>query len=116
MLSDSRAVEEFVAKAESILYFHPRLLASDKKLFREFHDVTVNLAQQREYRQCCRALVVDNKPHPIVIYSLHRGTFLGSRITKLCSKCKIYEHRPVARGGATGASAPPPRALEVRSL
>ena len=28
----------------------------------------------------------------MVIYSLYRGTYLGSCITKVCRKCKHYEH------------------------
>ena len=33
-----------------------------------------------------------NKVIPVVIYSNRRGTYLGSRLTKVCRKCKIYEH------------------------
>ena len=34
----------------------------------------------------------ERKAIPVIIYSNHRGTYLGSRLTKLCRKCKIYEH------------------------
>ena len=34
----------------------------------------------------------ENKAIPVIIYSNHQGTYLGSRLTKLCRKCKIYEH------------------------
>ena len=34
----------------------------------------------------------ENKAIPVVIYSNHQGTYFGSRLTKLCCKCKIYEH------------------------
>ena len=42
--------------------------------------------------KCGRKLVLENKAIPVIIYSNHQGTYLGYRLTKLCRKCKIYEH------------------------
>lgn len=99
--STSKAVKSFAAESESVIYLEPSVLRSDKDLFREFHDYTVLLGQpmatvivsnEEKCRQCSKNLLVDNKTHPIVIYSAHRGTYLGSRITKYCRNCKLYEH------------------------
>jgi hypothetical protein len=97
----NNAVKSFVSEAQSLLYLHPSLLSSDKQLFKEFHDFTlmcgqpmasVLVSKQENCRKCCKTLVVDGKLHPIVIYSSHRGTYLGCRLIKLCRKCKISEH------------------------
>lgn len=32
------------------------------------------------------------KVHAVVIYHSERGTYLGSRVTKFCRNCKVYEH------------------------
>ncbi len=39
-----------------------------------------------------KKLFVDGKPCVVVIYHIFHGTYLGSRITRCCRKCKIYEH------------------------
>ena len=97
----NNAVTTFASEAESLLYLHPTILSSDKDLFKEFHDFTLMCGQpmasilvttQQICRQCGKTLVVDGKQHPIVIYSSHRGSYVGCRLTKLCRKCKIYEH------------------------
>ena len=90
-----------MAGTQNLLYFHLSLLKSDKELFRDFNDFTVKcgkpietvLSSSRDVcRKCGRKLVFENKAIPVVIYSNHRGTYLRSRLTKLCRKCKIYEH------------------------
>ena len=53
---------------------------------------TVLVSSQETCRICSKALVFESKVHPVVIYSLHRGTYLGSCVTKVCRKCKLYEH------------------------
>ena len=85
------AVKSFASEAQSVLYLHPTLLSSDKDLFKEFHDYTLMCGQcmasilvttQENCRQCGKTLVVDSKQHPIVIYSSHRGSYVGCRLTK----------------------------------
>lgn len=97
----NNAVKSFASEAESLLYLHPTLLSSDQELFREFHDfilmcgqpmASVLVTTQQNCRQCGKTLVIDGKQHPIVIYSSHCGSYVGCRLTKLCRKCKIYEH------------------------
>ena len=97
----NNAIKSFASEAQSVLYLHPMLLSSVKDLFKEFHDYTLMCGQpmasilvttQEDCRQCGKTLVVDSKQHPIVIYSSHRGSYVGCRLTKLCRKCKIYEH------------------------
>ena len=76
-------------------------MKSDREIFRDFHDFSLNcgkpiatvLSSSREIcRKCGKKLAFENKVIPVVIYSNHRGTYLGSRLTKVCRKCKIYEH------------------------
>ena len=43
-------------------------------------------------RKCGTTLALENKVHPVVVYSNQIGTYLGCRVTKWCKKCKIYEH------------------------
>ena len=90
----------FVAECEGLLYLKGFLI-SEKILFKELHDMSLELGQplatvlvssQETCRICSKALVVESKVHPVVIYSLYRGTFLGSCVTKVCRKCKLYEH------------------------
>lgn len=91
----------FVTETQNLLYFHSSLLKSDRELFRDFHDFSLNcgkpiatvLRSSREIcRKCGKKLAFEKKVIPVVIYSNHRGTYLGSRLTKVCRKCKIYEH------------------------
>ena len=77
------------------------ILNLEKKLFYEFHDLslisgqpmaTILVSSHEVCRFCNKTLVVNSKIQPIVIYSSYCGTYLGSRITKVCHKCKVYEH------------------------
>ena len=92
--------DRFVAECEGLMYLKG-VLISEKILFKELHDMSLELGQplatvlvssQETCRICSKALVVESKVHPVVIYSLYRGTYLGSCITKVCRKCKLYEH------------------------
>ena len=91
----------FVAETQNILHFYSSVLKSDRELFREFHDfslkcgkpiATVLSSSRVNCRKCAKKLAFENKVIPVVIYSNRRGTYLGSRLTKVCRKCKIYEH------------------------
>ena len=98
---DKTAVACFRAEAESMLYMQPTLLLPEQTRFKRFHDFTIACGQpmatvlvsaKDHCRNCNKNLVVENKTHPVVIYTWHRGTYLGCRVTKQCRKCKIYEH------------------------
>ena len=91
----------FVAETQNILHFYSSVLKSDRELFREFHDfslkcgkpiATILRSSRVNCRKCGKKLAFENKVSPVVIYSNRRGTYLGSRLTKVCRKCKIYEH------------------------
>ena len=92
--------ESFVAECEGLAYLKGSVV-SEKILFQELHDISLELGQplatvlvssQETCRICGKTLVVESKVHPVVIYSLHRGTYLGSCVTKVCRRCKAYEH------------------------
>ena len=95
--------ERFASETRSLLYLHgeSNLNKTYKQCFSEFHDLTVDsglpmasiLATNREVcRRCNKTLTIEGKPHVVVIYHIFFGTYLGSRITKSCKKCKVYEH------------------------
>ena len=99
--NEDREVLSFSAECKSLLYLYPSLLRSEKDRFAAFHDYTllcgrpmaaVLISSRNNCRECGKQLFVENQLHPIVIYSNHRGTFLGSRVSKLCRHCKIHEH------------------------
>lgn len=70
--------------------------------FKKFHDFTVScgrslatvlLTHHLACRKCGNPLtVLEKKVHAVVIYHSERGTYLGSRVTTFCRKCKVYEH------------------------
>ena len=91
----------FTAATQSLLYVHSDLLITERNRFREFHDfslmcgqpmATVLLSSKENCRNCHNQLYLDPKAHAFVIYSLHRGTYLGCRFSKLCRKCKLHQH------------------------
>ncbi|CAB3997256.1 Hypothetical predicted protein [Paramuricea clavata] len=95
--------QRFAHEVNSLLYIcrNKNVTKGFKEQFSEFHDFTLQagmpmatiLATKREQcRRCNKTLVVDGKPHVIVFYHIFLGSYLGSRITKCCRKCKIYEH------------------------
>jgi len=58
------------------------------------HPLATGLISPRQVcRKCMKALtVLEKKVHVVTIYHSERGSYLGSRVTKFCWKCKIYEH------------------------
>lgn len=43
-------------------------------------------------RECGKKLLLDEAWKAVLVYHVTRGTYLGCRLTKRCSKCRIYEH------------------------
>ena len=91
----------FSAEVRTLRFLHSEMFISEKDRFREFHDytlmcsqpmATVLLSPQETCKNCHKQLSLDPKPHPIVIYSLNKGTYLGCRMTKVCRKCKLHQH------------------------
>ena len=90
----------FVGEVNSLFYLFPEM--NDVECcFDDFHTYTVNSGKpmgtvlvlaQESCRKCLKPLVLDPNIHVVVIYHEHRGTYLGSRVTKCCCGCKIYEH------------------------
>lgn len=91
----------FSAETRTLRFLHSEMFISEKDRFREFHDYTVMCGQpmatvllspQDVCKICHKQLSLDPNPHPIVIYSLNKGTYLGCRLTKFCRKCKLHQH------------------------
>lgn len=91
----------FRAESQSLQFLHPELLMPEKERFAEFHNFTVMsgqpiatvlLSTKDNCTICSKPLSLEHKTHTVVIYSLHRGTYLGSRMTKVCRRCKIHQY------------------------
>ena len=100
---DGTNEEQFEAQARTLLFLHQSLseVTNFNDRFHAFQEFsldfnfpagTVLISSLEICRQCGKKLTLQPKRHPIVVYHLTRGTFLGSRITKVCRACKIYEH------------------------
>ena len=83
----------FSAQVRTLRFLHSEMFISEKDRFHEFHDytllcgqpmATVLLSPQETCKNCHKQLSLDPKRHPIVIYSLNKGTCLGCRMTKFC--------------------------------
>ena len=100
---DEEAVSSsFVAETQNLFHFHPLLLKCEGELFHDFHDfslkcgkpiATVLSSSRVICRKCGKKLASKNKVISVVIYSSHRSTYLGSQLTKVCRKYKIYEQQ-----------------------
>ena len=53
---------------------------------------TILVTTQERCRMCGKALAVDPNTHIVVVYHEQRGSYLGSRVTRCCRTCKVYEH------------------------
>ncbi|CAB4017095.1 Hypothetical predicted protein [Paramuricea clavata] len=95
--------DKFASETRSLMFLHGNGVLTEglKENFRVFHDFSVRsgvpmgsvlITNRDQCRKCTRVLQVDDKTHVIVIYHIYFGSYLGSRITKWCRKCKIYEH------------------------
>lgn len=98
---NDREERRFVSEAKSVAYLHPGVTKCFREKFREFHDFSVGcgvpiarifVSEKKVCNVCSNYLVVEGKPHVVVVYDIALGSYLGSRITKVCRKCKLYQH------------------------
>ena len=91
----------FVAESESLFQLVPSLQESSTEQFERFRDFTVEcgkpvasvlVSERRSCRKCGQVLILEKKRHVVVFYLSEYRSYLGCRLTKLCRKCKIYEH------------------------
>lgn len=100
--SSENDVESFIATCKNITFFNPELMsATTTQTFRNLHDfsvacgkplATIFSSERGSCRKCGKILLTEKDGHPVVVYHSQRGTYLGSRLTKFCRVCKIYEH------------------------
>ena len=92
--------ESFAREVEGFFYLFPGFRDVEHD-FPDFHNFSVNsgkplatilVTTQERCRMCGKALAVDPNTHIVVIYHEQRGSYLGSRVTKCCRTCKVYEH------------------------
>ena len=85
--------ESFVAECEGLAYLKGTL-TSEKILFQELHDISLELGQplaavlvssQETCQICCKTLVLDTKVRPIVIYSSYRQLISWNLSWILCN-------------------------------
>ena len=83
-------------------FTYPILQEPVNKQFKEFHDFSITcrlplasvlISARKSCRKCGKVLKVEEKRvHVVVIYHSELGTYLGSRVSKNCKSCKVYEH------------------------
>ena len=92
--------ESFAREVEGFFYLFPEF-GDVERGFPYFHNFSLNsgkpiatvlVSTQDRCRMCGKALAVDPNTHVVVIYHGQRGSYLGSRVTKCCRSCKVYEH------------------------
>lgn len=95
------ATTEFVANCESLTSLLPELITNEKALREDLHAYGLNsniptgcllITKRDRCRSCGKSLSLEKKPHNIMVYDLKYGPLAGTRMTKVCRKCKIYEH------------------------
>ena len=91
---------KFSAYVENMFYLYPEVFAS-RDSFKSFNEFcgrkgygfsAVLVSNRTSCRSCGRKLLVCDDGKDVVIYHMTRGTYMGSRFTKKCTKCKIQEH------------------------
>ena len=82
-------------------YLYPGVFGNFESRFKEFNGFCVReglpygavfVSDRVSCRFCGGKLSVCEVGKDVVVYHLTRGTYLGSRFTKKCSKCKTQEH------------------------
>ena len=94
-IEDSSA---FAAECKSLFQLVPSLSESSHEEFKKFHDFAIECGHPMssvlvsDHEEVWSSPRVGEKTPCGVIYHSERGSYLGCRMTKLCRKCKIYEH------------------------
>ncbi len=92
-------VDRFVAFVDNLLFMYPEICGHDS--FSSFSNFctgngvnygAVLVSERENCRLCDRKLATLPNGKEVVIYHLTRGTYLGTRFTKQCRKCKVQEH------------------------
>ena len=90
----------FAREAEGFLFLFPEF-GDVERGCPDFHNFSVNsgkpmatllVTSQERCRLCGKVVAVDSNSHVVVIYHEQRRSYLGSRVTKCCRTCKVYEH------------------------
>ncbi len=101
---DDTSCEQFSASVDNLFHMFSQISNFARRpnhLFKTFCDFSMEtgipapavlMSRRTECRKCKKGLHIDQNWKPIVVYHLTRGTYLGCRISKKCSNCKIYEH------------------------
>ena len=91
---------QFSAFVENVSFLYPEIFAGSGS-FKAFDDFckdkgyscsAIFVTNRHTCRVCGRNLLVCDDAKDVIVYHMTRGTYIGSRFTKKCSKCKIQEH------------------------
>lgn len=91
---------QFSAFVENVSFLYPEVFAGSAS-FKAFDDFckdkgysfsAIFVSNCHTCRVCGRNLLVCDDAKDVIVYHMTRGTYIGSRFTKKCSKCKIQEH------------------------
>ena len=103
-VTDDMLCEQFSASVDNLFHMFPEIsnfARTPNDLFKTFHAFSMEngvpaaavlMSPRTECRKCKKSLRIDQNSKPIFVYHLTRGTYLGCRISRKCSNCKIYEH------------------------
>ena len=102
-INDEKQIQrraQFSAFVESVSYLYPEVFAGGGsfKCFDEFCRTNgcafsaIFVSNRDTCRNCGKKLLLCDEGKDVVVYHMTRGTYMGSRFTKKCSKCKIQEH------------------------
>lgn len=92
-------VDHFATFVDNFLYMHPDMC--ERNSFKSFNYFccakgvnfsAVFISKRQDCRLCGRKLTTLPNGKEIVVYHQTRGTYLGTRFTKQCRKCKVQEH------------------------
>jgi hypothetical protein len=97
---DAMNLEKFSTCIDNMNFMHPEIF-SGADSFTSFNEFclaeglsysAVFVSERDTCRFCNGKLVTNPIGKDVIVYHMTRGTYLGSRFTKNCRKCRIQEH------------------------
>ena len=92
---------QFSSEVKSFAFLNRFAVGNFKDKFMDFCNFSIShgmplgavfMSGRKVCRRCNAALAIERKSHVVVVYYTEHRTYLGLRMTKVCRKCKIYEH------------------------
>ena len=90
-------IDKLIIESKNLEHFHSHGIAN----FSDFNEIclrdnvpisSIFVSNFESCRKCGRKLLLDTNWKCLTVYHATRGTYIGSRMTKRCGKCRLYEH------------------------